>query len=193
MPAKTRSLSVMTRAYTEVCFDSYKAPSFLETPGAMDIGIEFHSLSKTFCMTGWRLGFAVGNAELIAGLTKIKSNIDSGAFQAVQEAGIVALTKGVDVADHIYKVFERRRDALAKGLEEMGLEFQLPKATFYVWIKVPKPYTSAELSKKLLEEAAIIMTPGTGFGVNGEGYIRAALTVPEDRLREALQRIKSIL
>lgn len=180
-------------AYTEVCFDAYMAPSFLETPGAKDVGIEFHSLSKTFCMTGWRLGFAVGNPEIIFGLTKIKSNIDSGVFQAVQEAGIVALTKGINVAKNIYKVFERRRDTFVEGLEKLGLEFLMPKATFYIWIKVPKQYTSAQMAKRLLEECAIVMTPGNGFGENGEGYIRAALTVPEDRLQVALDRMRTIL
>ncbi|MDX9703724.1 MAG: LL-diaminopimelate aminotransferase [Candidatus Auribacterota bacterium] len=180
-------------AYSEVAFDSYRAPSFLETPGAGAVGVEFHSLSKTFCMTGWRLGFAVGNPEVISGLAKIKSNIDSGAFQAIQEAGIVALTKALGVAGNIYKVFERRRDVFAQGLRKIGLEFEMPKATFYIWIKVPKPYTSAQFAKKLLEQADIVMTPGTGFGVNGEGYIRAALTVPEERLKEAVSRIEKLL
>ncbi|MCD6460943.1 LL-diaminopimelate aminotransferase [bacterium] len=180
-------------AYTEVCFDGYSAPSFLEAEGAKDVGIEFHSLSKTFCMTGWRVGFAIGNKDIIAGLAKVKSNMDSGVFQAIQEAAVIALTKGIDVADTIYKVFERRRNVFIAGLQKAGLKCRIPKATFYVWIRCPEGYKSADLSKFILEEASVVVTPGNGFGQCGEGFIRAALTVPEDRLCEAVQRIAKIL
>ncbi|RJP60871.1 MAG: LL-diaminopimelate aminotransferase [Candidatus Auribacter fodinae] len=180
-------------AYSEVCFDGYKAPSFLETPGAREVGIEFHSLSKTFCMTGWRIGFAFGNPQIVAALAKVKSNIDSGAFQAIQEAGITALTEGLAPAKNIYNVFERRRTMFVKGLKDIGLECDMVKATFYIWIKNPGKFSSAELAKRLLEEAALVLTPGNGFGKYGEGYIRAALTVPEPRLQEAIDRIKSVL
>ena len=148
-------------AYTEVCFDNYKAPSFLEVEGARDVGIEFHSLSKTFCMTGWRIGFAIGNKDVIAGLAKVKSNMDSGAFQAVQEAAMTALTKGLKVADNIYKVFERRRNAFVNGLKKAGIECHTPKATFYVWMRCPEGYTSAELAKLILEKASVVVTPET--------------------------------
>jgi len=180
-------------AYTEVSFDDYHAPSFLEIDGAKDIGIEFHSLSKTFCMTGWRIGFALGNEKIIAGLTKIKSNIDSGAFQAVQEAGIVALNKALPVAKNIYKVFERRRNVFVNGLNDCGLDCDMPKSTFYVWFKVPAKYDSSKFAKLLLEETAIVVTPGNGFGDYGEGYVRAALTVPEERLSQAVSRIKQVI
>lgn len=180
-------------AYSEVSYDGYKAPSFLEVPGAKEVGVEFHSLSKTFCMTGWRIGFAAGNPQVVAALNKVKSNIDSGAFQAVQEAGIVALTEGLKPAANIYNVFERRRTSFVKGIQALGLECDMPKAAFYVWIKNPSGYSSASFSKKLLEEASLVLTPGNGFGKYGEGYVRAALTVSEERLQDALNRIKEIL
>ena len=130
----------MTRLTQRFVFDNYTAPSFLEVEGARDVGIEFHSLSKTFCMTGWRIGFAIGNKDIIAGLAKVKSNMDSGAFQAIQEAAITALTKGILVADNIYKVFERRRNVFVAGLKKAGFECHAPKATFYIWIKCPKGF-----------------------------------------------------
>lgn len=180
-------------AYTEICFDGYKAPSFLEVEGAKEVGIEYHSLSKTFCMTGWRLGFAVGNPDVIAGLVKIKSNLDSGVFQAIQEAGITALTKGLAPASDIYDVFGKRRDVFVSGIRKLGLECELPKSTFYLWITVPKGYTSSEFAMKLLNNADLILTPGNGFGKYGEGYIRAALTVPENRIKEAIDRIRKCI
>jgi len=179
-------------AYSEMAFDGYVAPSFLQTQGARETGIEFHSLSKTYNMTGWRLGFACGNANIIALLRKVKSNIDSGVFQAIQLAGIAALEKdGRQLAD-INTVYQNRRDVLVDGLNRIGWKVMKPKATFYVWIPVPPGYTSNELSRLLLEKANIVATPGIGFGPNGEGYIRMALTVTEDRLREAIDRIKRL-
>ncbi len=180
-------------AYTEICFDGYKAPSFLEVEGAKEVGIEYHSLSKTFCMTGWRLGFAVGNPDVIAGLIKIKSNLDSGVFQAIQEAGITALTDGLAPASDIYDIFKKRRDVFVSGIREIGLECESPKSTFYIWITVPAGYTSSEFAMKLLNDADLILTPGNGFGEYGEGYIRAALTVPENRIKEAIERIRKCI
>jgi LL-diaminopimelate aminotransferase len=155
----------------------------------MDVGIEFHSLSKTYSMTGWRIGFAVGRAEVLAGLSKVKSNIDSGIFQAIQLAGVAALNgpQGF-LADYI-STYRRRRDVLVNGLGSLGWKVSKPKATFYVWSSVPDGFTSASMVKTLLEEAGIVATPGSGLGPSGEGYIRMALTVAEDRIKEAVERI----
>lgn len=179
-------------AYSEITFDGYVAPSILEIDGAKEVAIEFHSLSKTYNMTGWRLGFAVGNREAIRLLAKVKSNIDSGIFQAIQVAGKCALEKGRDALGQTLKVYQRRRDLFVKGLNRLGWKVPLPKGTFYLWIPVPPGYTSQELAMRLLEDAHIILTPGNGFGPNGEGYVRASLTISEDRLQEALKRIERI-
>ena len=176
-------------AYSEICYDGYKPISFLEVEGAKDVGIEFHSLSKTFNMTGWRIGFAVGNKDVIAALGKVKTNIDSGIFQAVQEAGIYALNNAEELNGRIIKIFQERRDNMAEALKKAGFEFNLPKATFYFWVKVPEGYTSAEFTKKLLKEKGIVVTPGNGFGDAGEGYFRISITNP--RIEEAVERIKS--
>jgi LL-diaminopimelate aminotransferase len=179
-------------AYSEVAFDGYQPLSFLEVKGGKEVGIEFHSLSKTFNMTGWRIGFAVGNAEILAGLGRVKTNIDSGLFQAIQEAGVEALNHFDTPLPEIISTYERRRDILVKGLREIGLEVDKPKATFYLWIQVPSAYTSAQFTALLMEQAGIVSTPGNGFGEEGEGYIRMAMTVDETRLREAIQRLKKI-
>ncbi len=179
-------------AYTEVYFDGERPMSILELPGAKKRCIEFHSLSKTYNMTGWRIGFAVGNAELVAGLGKVKTNVDSGVFQAVQGAGIAALESGDEVTDAIRKTYQERRDLLLPGLRALGLDPVLPRATFYVWIPVPKGYTSASFCAHLLEKAGIVTTPGSGFGRSGEGYIRMALTKEKGRIREALSRIRKV-
>jgi LL-diaminopimelate aminotransferase len=179
-------------AYTELSFDGYKPPSFLETPGAKDVGIEFHSLSKTYNMTGWRLGFAVGRAEVVNALGQIKSNIDSGAFQAVQVAGIAALDGDQTCVEKINAEYTERRNILVDGLVKLGLSVKKPQATFYVWIEVPKGYTSARLTSHLLSKAGIVVTPGNGFGAAGEGYIRMALTVGKERMKEVIERIRSI-
>lgn len=180
-------------AYSEVFYDGERPPSFLETPGAKEIGVEFHSLSKTYNMTGWRIGFAVGNAAVLAALGRVKSNLDSGVFQAVQEAGIEALGLGDEVTEAIRQVYQQRRDVLVPGLQRLGLAVDPPKAAFYVWIRVPKRYRSASFSALLLDEAGIVTTPGNGFGAAGEGYIRMTLTVPRDRLTEAVARIEKVL
>ncbi|UCD57592.1 MAG: aminotransferase class I/II-fold pyridoxal phosphate-dependent enzyme, partial [Candidatus Hydrogenedentota bacterium] len=154
--------------------------------------IEFHSLSKTYNMTGWRIGFAVGNREIIAGLGAVKTNVDSGVFQAVQYASMAALRSPVQTVADIVSVYAERRDTVVDGLNSLGWHVPKPKATFYLWVRVPPGYTSSELSATLLKEAGIVTTPGIGFGQNGEGYIRLALTVKKERLAEAVQRIKNI-
>lgn len=177
-------------AYSEIFYDGMRPPSFLETDGAMDVGIEFHSLSKTFNMTGWRLGFAVGRADVIAGLSQVKSNLDSGQFQAVQEAGMTALEADEQLTAGLRAVYQERRDTLVAGLHTLGLQFDVPTATFYVWIEVPAGYSSASFATHLLEQAGIVTTPGNGFGTPGEGYIRMALTTTKERLGEAVERMK---
>jgi len=179
-------------AYSEVAFEGYRPLSFLEIEGAKEIGIEFHSLSKTFNMTGWRIGFAVGCSEIVSVLGRVKTNIDSGVFQAIQEAGITALNHFETPLPEIIKVYEKRRDVMIKGLREIGLEVDPPRATFYLWIRVPKGYTSAQFAALLLEQGGIVATPGNGFGDEGEGYIRMALTVDEKRCKEAIDRLKRI-
>ena len=180
-------------AYTELSFDGYRPPSFLQAEGALEIGIEFHSLSKTYNMTGWRIGFAVGNADILKGLSTVKSNLDSGIFGAVQMAGVEALTGSQDCVDEHNRIYRERRDVLVDGLNTMGWNVEKPKATFYVWAPVPDGYTSASLAKALLEKAAIVATPGSGLGSHGEGYIRFALTRSKERIREAVDRIVNIL
>jgi LL-diaminopimelate aminotransferase len=179
-------------AYIELTFDGYEAPSFLSVPGAMEVGIEINSLSKAFNMTGWRMGFAVGNADIIAGLKKVKSNLDSGAFQAVQEAGITAMTGPQDTIHALRKLYVGRRDALVDGLRNIGWSVEKPKATFYVWAPVPDGSPSVEFSLKLLD-AGIVATPGIGFGEYGEGYIRFALTVPVNTIKEAIRRLEEVV
>jgi LL-diaminopimelate aminotransferase len=179
-------------AYTEIYFDAEKPMSILELPGAKKRCIEFHSLSKTYNMTGWRIGFAVGNPELVAGIGKVKTNVDSGVFQAVQGAGIEALASGDKVTGAIRRTYQERRDILVPGLRALGLDPVEPRATFYVWIPVPKKYTSASFCSHLLEEAGIVTTPGNGFGKSGEGYIRIALTKEKGRIREALSRMRKV-
>ncbi|OGW77768.1 MAG: LL-diaminopimelate aminotransferase [Omnitrophica bacterium RIFCSPLOWO2_02_FULL_45_16] len=192
--AKRHNLIVCSdAAYSEITFDGYTAPSIFEAEGAKDVAIEFHSLSKTFNMTGWRIGFACGNASIIEGLANIKSNIDSGIFSAIQRAGITALDNYDKHIKSVIKIYEERRDILVQGLNAMGLYVENPKATFYVWVKVPPRYTSATFAKALLERCDIVATPGNGFGEHGEGYIRMAATVDKKRIKEAVDRIKKRL
>jgi LL-diaminopimelate aminotransferase len=179
-------------AYSEMTFDGYNPPSFLETPGAPEVGIEFHSLSKTYNMTGWRIGFAAGNAKIINGLGQIKSNIDSGIFEAIQIAGIEALEGDQSCVEEMRKIYTERRDVLVAGLQNLGLKMDVPKATFYVWFEVPAGHTSASFSGLLLEKAGIMATPGNGFGDPGEGYVRMALTVSKERLQEAVTRMAAV-
>lgn len=178
-------------AYTEMAFDGYTPPSFLEADGAKEVGIELHSLSKTFNMTGWRIGLAVGNSEAIDALGAIKSNIDSGVFQVIQIAGIEALKNYRPLVKDIMETYSGRRDLMVKGLRESGFTVESPKATFYLWVSVPEGYTSAQLAGRLLE-TGVVVTPGNGFGDPGEGYFRIALTQTRDRLTEAIERIKEL-
>jgi LL-diaminopimelate aminotransferase len=178
-------------AYSEMAFDGYKPMSFLEAEGAKDVGIEFHSLSKTYNMTGWRIGFAVGRSDVIQALGQIKSNIDSGAFQAVQIAGVPPLEGDQSCVENMNKEYTMRRDILVEGLVSLGLSVVKPKATFYVWIDVPNGYSSAEFASHLLTKSGIVATPGNGFGSAGEGYVRMALTVGKERLKEVIKRIRS--
>lgn len=183
---------VHDNAYSEMVYDGYQSPSFLSVDGAMDIGIELYSMSKTYNMTGWRLGFAVGNKDLIAGFGKVKSNIDSGAFDAIQRAGITALTSSQQCVADMNRIYTERRNVLLKGLRELGLDVKPPKATFYVWAPVPEGYDSMGFSKLLLENAGIVATPGVGFGQYGEGYIRFALTQTVPRMNEAVERMSKL-
>jgi len=179
-------------AYSEVYFDDRKPMSFLEIDGAMGVGMEFHSLSKTFNMTGWRIGFAAGNREVIGGLGKIKTNIDSGVFQAIQEASIVALATDDTILARVRRTYQERRDALYQGLTELGIRAQKPEASFYLWAKVPHPFDSSSFVAHLLQKAGVLGTPGVGFGAPGEGYIRFALTQPVERMQEAVERIRKL-
>jgi LL-diaminopimelate aminotransferase len=179
-------------AYTEMGYDGYRPMSFLEVDGAKEVGIEFHSLSKTFNMTGWRIGMAVGNAELVAGLAQAKSNLDSGIFQAVQEAGIEALRLADTLVEPARKIYQERRDILVDGLRAIGLECDKPQATFYVWVSAPKGLSSAEFTAKLLDEAGVVTTPGNGFGSAGEGYVRFTVCVDKERLKEVAERIRRV-
>ena len=176
-------------AYSEMAFGGYRPTSFLDVPGAKEVGVEFHSLSKTYNMTGWRLGFAAGNREVIAALGQIKSNIDSGAFNAVQWAGIAALEGDQRPVDDMRRTYKERRDILISGLKKAGLHPEVPKATFYVWCPTPPGYSSRGFTSLLLSEAGIVTTPGSGFGDPGEGYLRMALTISKERIREAVERI----
>ncbi|MEK6585122.1 MAG: LL-diaminopimelate aminotransferase [Nitrospirota bacterium] len=179
-------------AYSEIYYDGKRPASFMEVDGAKDVGVEFHSLSKTYNMTGWRLGFVVGNKDVLAGLGKVKSNLDSGCFEAVQEAGITALGLDDSVTDGIRTIYQERRDTLIPGLKQLGLEVDAPPAAFYIWVTVPKGYTSTSFTAHLLGKAGIVTTPGNGFGAPGEGYIRMTVCTTKERLAEAVERIKKV-
>ncbi|HUS59392.1 MAG TPA: LL-diaminopimelate aminotransferase [Planctomycetota bacterium] len=178
-------------AYSEMYYEE-KTHSALEVPGAKDVVIEMHSLSKTFNMTGWRVGFAVGNKAAIAALAQVKSNADSGIFGAIQDAAVAALCDESGFVRDQVEMYRRRRDALVDGLCGLGWNVSRPPATFYVWFPVPKGYTSEQFCTAMLEKADIVMTPGNGFGRPGEGFARAALTVPEKRIAEAVERIRKL-
>ncbi|MFP4655628.1 MAG: LL-diaminopimelate aminotransferase [Methanohalobium sp.] len=179
-------------AYSDIVFDGYESPSFMNVDGAMDVGVELYSLSKTYNMTGWRIAFAVGNSDIIKGIGKVKSNVDSGAFEAVQKAGVTALTSSQQCVSDMNKIYKNRRDALLKGLNELGLDVKPQKATFYTWAPVPEGYDSIEFSKLLLEEGGIVATPGVGFGDYGDGYIRFALTQTVGRINQAVARMEEL-
>ncbi len=184
---------VQDAAYTEVYYDDNNKPlSIMETPGAKDVAIEFHSLSKTYNMTGWRCGMAVGNPTLVAGLGKIKENVDSGIFQAVQEAGIAALKHGEPHVEGFRKIYKERRDCVIEALHKINISCRVPEASIFVWAKTPEGYSSSDFVSKLLRETGVVVTPGNGFGAPGEGYFRISLTVDTDRLKEAVSRISKL-
>lgn len=176
--------------YTEIAFDGYRAPSFLETPGAKEVGVEFHSVSKTFNMTGWRLGWMAGNPDAVEALGRVKTNIDSGVFQAIQYAGVAALEGGDDHPAAMRRLYQERRDEVIAGLRRLGWYLDAPKASIYVWAPCPPGMSSAAFATRLLEEAGIVVTPGLGYGQYGEGYFRISLCVEVERIREAFARLE---
>ncbi len=175
--------------YSEVAFDNYKPVSFLQAEGAKDVGVEFHSLSKSYNMTGWRVGMVVGNAQAVQALNIVKSNLDSGVPQAIQYAAIEALNNSQEAIDKHNAIYQRRRDLIIEVLNDIGAEAQPPKAGLYIWAKVPEGYTSIEFTSDLLDNLGIVVTPGTGYGTHGEGYIRLSLTVPDANLVKGLSRL----
>ncbi len=191
--AKKNNLIIASdNAYSEIYTGEKRPLSILQIEEAKEVAIEFHSLSKTFNMTGWRIGMAVGNEELVKALGKVKTNVDSGQFNAIQEAGIVALNLPDSELDKLRAVYRERRRVMTEALKKAGLSPFESEVTFYVWTKVPEGYTSADFAEKLLEEAGIVCTPGSGFGPAGEGYFRISLTVPTERLTEAARRIENL-
>jgi LL-diaminopimelate aminotransferase len=175
--------------YSEVAFDGYRPDSFLQAEGAKEVGVEFNSLSKTYNMTGWRIGMAVGNAEMIDALKRLKTNIDSGIPQAIQYAAIEALSGPQDCIQEHNAVYQRRRDLAIEVLNNMGLKAQTPKAGLYIWARVPRGYSSVDFATDLLERVGVVVTPGTGYGQNGEGYIRLSLTIPDAALVRGLSKL----
>ncbi len=191
--AKKHNIIVASdNAYSEIYLGDEKPISILQIEGAKDVAIEFHSLSKTYNMTGWRIGMAVGNEELVRALGKVKTNIDSGQFNAIQEAGITALNMPESELDKLRAIYRERRDVMTSALKKLGLKPLESDVTFYVWTKVPEGYTSADFVGRLIDESGIVCTPGNGFGEAGEGYFRISLTVPTERLVEAAKRIENL-
>ena len=188
--AKMHDIAVMHDAsYSEVAFDGYRPISFLETPGAIEVGVEFHSLSKSYNMTGWRLGMVVGNEDIISALMVIKSNLDSGVPNAIQYMGMEAMEMSQDAIDERNAIYEHRRDRVVQTLREIGLDSIPPKASLYVWTRIPEGFTSAEFTALLLDEADIVVTPGNGYGEYGEGYIRLSLTINDEDMEKGLARL----
>jgi LL-diaminopimelate aminotransferase len=184
---------VHDNAYSEITFDGYRAPSFLETPGAKEVGIEIFSPSKGWNMTGWRSGLLAGNADVVERYRQLKTNLDSGMFEAVQHATVAALTEAEGFPAKMSEVYRRRRDLVAEALAAIRLHVDPPKATPYFWVRVPDGYTSESFAELVLEEAAVVVSPGPAYGPSGEGYFRISLTVPDDRLSEAVRRIETSL
>jgi LL-diaminopimelate aminotransferase len=192
--ARTNDLVVAhDNAYSELCYDGYRAPSFLETAGAKEVGVEIFSLSKGWNMAGWRSGLVVGNPEIVERYRQLKTNLDSGMFEAVQRATVAALTEARDFPREMSAVYERRRDLVAEALDAIGLEVDPPKATPYFWVHVPEGHTSASFTELVLEEAGVVVSPGPSFGPSGEGFVRLSLTVADERLEEAARRIETSL
>ena len=186
-------LAVHDASYTETTYDGYVAPSFLETPGAKEVGVEVFSLSKGYNMTGWRTAAIVGKAEAIESYWRLKTNIDSGMFDAVQLAAAAALDKGDEDARRMSELYARRRDLVCDALAEIGVDVTRPKGTIYVWAPVPEGHTSASYCELVLEESGVVVSPGGAYGPNGEGFFRISLTVPDDRLSEAVERLRGSL
>lgn len=186
-------LLVHDAAYSEITFDGYVAPSVLQVPGAKDVALEFNSLSKSSNMTGWRIGFCAGSAEAIRALSVVKTNLDSGQFTAVQQAAIAALARQEDHLDELRATYQRRRDRVIEAFNALGWDLKPPLGSVYVWLPVPEGETSAGFADRLLDEAGVFVAPGSGYGAHGEGYVRVSLTVPDDRLEEALGRIGKAL
>lgn len=184
---------VHDNAYSEITYDGYVAPSFLATPGASDVGIEVFSLSKTYNMTGWRSGAVVGNPDIVSAYWQLKTNIDSGMFEGVQEASAAALDSDQESVRDMCEIYRRRRDVLVDALRAIGLELTPPKGAIYVWARVPDGETSASFTEKVLEEAAVVISPGAAYGPSGEGFVRMSLTTPDDRLVEAAERISRLV
>ncbi|HEY8192896.1 MAG TPA: LL-diaminopimelate aminotransferase [Gaiellaceae bacterium] len=184
---------VHDNAYSEVCFDGYSAPSFLETPGAKDVGAEIFSLSKGWNMTGWRCALVAGNAEVVERFRQLKANLDSGMFEALQRAAAVALTDERDFPSRMSEVYSRRRDLIVEGLRKIGIAVEPPRATPYLWVRVPEGHDSASFTSLVLEEANVVVSPGPGYGDSGEGFVRLSLTVSDEQLEEAVRRIESSL
>ncbi len=180
-------------AYSEITFDGYVAPSVLEVPGAKDVAVEFGSLSKTYNMTGWRIGYVVGRPEAIEALGTLKTNLDSGIFEAVQRAGVAALTGPQDHVQAMREVYRRRRDAVVAAFVEAGIQVKPPLGSIYVWVPVPPGRTSQVFAEELLDRVGVVVAPGTGYGAHGEGFVRVSLTVADDRLAEAMRRIRAVL
>ncbi len=176
--------------YGEIVFEGQKRLSFLHAKGAKDVGVELNSLSKPFNMCGWRLGMACGNPDLIAGISKVKENTDSGIFNAIQYAGIAALKNEAGFVDKMLGIYARRRALVLQTLKKIGIEFNAPRGTFYLWVPVPKGMTSLEFTNRLFDKTAVVVAAGTAYGQYGEGFVRFSLTVPDDRLQEAMQRIE---
>jgi LL-diaminopimelate aminotransferase len=192
--AKKYDIAVVhDNAYSELTYDGYVAPSFLSAPGAKDVGVEFFSFSKPFNMTGWRMGFAVGNHEVLEHLWRLKTNMDSGMFDALQRTGAFILNGPWDFVHEMCEVYRRRRDLLAEALVSVGMQVPKPKATVYMWVPVPVGYTSGTFSEHVLEQAGVVVTPGRGYGSAGEGFVRLSLTTADDRIAEAVERIERSL
>lgn len=181
---------VHDNAYADITFDGYVAPSFLATPGASEVGVEVFSLSKSYNMTGWRAGAVVGDREVVDAYWRLKTNVDSGMFGAVQRAAVAALTGSQECVREMCRVYRRRRDLLVTALRAVGMRVDPPKGTIYLWVPVPDGYTSASFTQQVLEQADVVVTPGAAYGPSGEGYVRLSLTVPDDRLEEAVRRIE---
>jgi LL-diaminopimelate aminotransferase len=177
-------------AYSEITFDGFVAPSVLEVPGAKEVAVEFGSLSKTYNMTGWRVGFVVGNPEAVQALATLKTNLDSGIFNAVQRAGVAALEGPVDHVEQMRAVYQKRRDAVVATFQDIGIDLEPPVGSVYVWVPTPEGRTSVDFADELLDEAAVVVSPGTGYGRHGEGFVRISLTVSDARLEEAMARIR---